>query len=131
MGYSKSISIFTKVFLVSLKCSSIDNHLICFSGRRCNNLPRLFGDEQERFDNVFSSVEEKGLYSVPALLKSKSFHMSFGTPKPMVSGEGNNGEDRPTDVVSSSDAGESRHSRDEHPQRDIHSRDESKIIRNY
>ena len=45
----------------------------------------------------------------------------------MTSSEGDNGGDRPVDGVPaySGDSGESRHSRDEHIQRDSHFRDES------
>ncbi|GFZ03495.1 hypothetical protein Acr_16g0001190 [Actinidia rufa] len=48
----------------------------------------------------WGTPDKKGLYSVPALLESKSFCRSFGLPKSMTFGEGDNGEDRPVGVAS-------------------------------
>ncbi|GFS31863.1 hypothetical protein Acr_00g0019600 [Actinidia rufa] len=76
--------------------------------KHCNGLSRLFEGELERFGEVASLVEEKGFYSVPVLLESKSFRRSFGLPKPMASRTV--GDDAPT---SPGDMGEFRHSRDE------------------
>ncbi|GFZ11565.1 hypothetical protein Acr_22g0009630 [Actinidia rufa] len=75
--------------------------------KRCNNPSKMYGDKVTRVGHVFSSVEEKGLYSVPALLESKSFCRVFGPRRPMAFGEENKGEDQPTDDVptSSGDGG--------------------------
>ena len=72
-------------------------------------------DEQQIFDNVFGLVDKKGLYSVLALLESKSFHRSFGLRSPMASSVGNTSEGLPIDGTSTSlsNADESLHSRDE------------------
>ncbi|GFS34419.1 hypothetical protein Acr_00g0033930 [Actinidia rufa] len=66
---------------------------------RCNNPTRLYGDEVTGVEHVFSSIEEKGLYSVPTLLESKSFCRVFGPLRPMAFGEENKGEDRSTNDV--------------------------------
>ena len=91
-------------------------NFIFFSDKHCNDLPRLYGDEQKVFDEIFSSVEKQGRYSVPVLLKSKSFHRVFGSPESMASG--NKGEERPKDGAPSSlgNASESRPSCGEHIQ---------------
>ncbi|GFS39052.1 hypothetical protein Acr_00g0060920 [Actinidia rufa] len=47
-------------------------------------------------------VEEKGLYSIPALLESKSFCRVVGSCQPMAFSKENKGEDRPTDDVPTS-----------------------------
>ncbi|GFZ03443.1 hypothetical protein Acr_16g0000670 [Actinidia rufa] len=74
--------------------------------KRCNNPPRLYEDEIKRVEHFFNSIKEKGLYSVPTLLASRSFQRVFGPLSPVASGEENKGEDRPADYVptSSSDA---------------------------
>ncbi|GFY97564.1 hypothetical protein Acr_12g0001050 [Actinidia rufa] len=93
---------------------------------KCNNPPRLYGDEITRVEHVFSSVEEKGLYSISALLQYKSFRRVFGPRQSMVSDEENKDEDRPAGdaPTSSGDASESSNSRDE-LSRGGHSRDSS------
>ncbi|GFY97517.1 hypothetical protein Acr_12g0000580 [Actinidia rufa] len=67
------------------------------------------------FHGSKDTLDMEGLYSVPALLESKSFHKSFGPPKFMVSDDGGNGEDRLAGFAfaSSGDVGESFHSREE------------------
>ena len=75
--------------------TNLINHLICFSNKHCNGLPRLNEDELERFGEVSSSIEEKEVFLVPDLLESKSFRRSFSLPKPMASGKA--GENRPRD----------------------------------
>ncbi|GFZ17145.1 hypothetical protein Acr_26g0004150 [Actinidia rufa] len=80
-----------------------------------------FSDGSSREYGVPSSVEEKGLYSVLALLKSKSFQRVFGPRQLLVSDEKNKGEDVPT---SSGDASDSRQSQEEIPHGG-HSRDSS------
>ncbi|GFY81086.1 hypothetical protein Acr_01g0008950 [Actinidia rufa] len=52
--------------------------------------PKLYGDKVKRVEHVFNSVEEKGLYSVPTLFKSKSFRRVFGPLRPLAFGEENN-----------------------------------------
>ncbi|GFZ17147.1 hypothetical protein Acr_26g0004170 [Actinidia rufa] len=49
------------------------NHGASQIDKRCNNLPRLYGAEVTRVKHIFSSVEEKGLYSVLALLEIQVF----------------------------------------------------------
>ncbi|GFZ14215.1 hypothetical protein Acr_24g0004050 [Actinidia rufa] len=49
--------------------------------------PRSWGvprDEPDRFGEVASSIEQKGLYSGPNLLKSKTFYRCFKLSKPKV-----------------------------------------------
>ena len=96
-----------------------------FSDKLFNDPPRLYEDKQKVFDEIFSSVEKQGRYSVPVLLKSKSFCRVFGFLAPMASG--NQGEERPEGGApsSSGDASEPRPSRGEHIQRDSRSQDES------
>ncbi|GFY96416.1 hypothetical protein Acr_11g0007220 [Actinidia rufa] len=79
---------------------------------RCNNPRKLYWDEVTRVEHIFNSVEEKGLYSIPALLESKPFCRVVGSCQPMAFGKENKGEDRPTDDVPTSlgDVGESPHS---------------------
>ncbi|GFZ18491.1 hypothetical protein Acr_27g0002300 [Actinidia rufa] len=90
-----------------------------------NNPPRMYGDEHKIFDQIFSSIESQGCFSIPVLLDSKSFRRIFVSPRSMAFGTV--GKVCPEDGASSSssDAGESRPSRDEHIQRDSHSQDES------
>ena len=108
-------------------------HFVCFSDKHCNNTPKLYGDEHKIFDQIFSSVESQGRYSVPLLLESKSFHRVFVSPGSMASGTV--GKECPKDGApsSSGNTGESRPSRDEHIQRDRLSWDEyvefSRVIR--
>ena len=100
--------------------------MTCSSGKHNNGLPRLFEDKLERFDNVLNSVEGKGLYSIPTLFESKSFHRSFGLPESLASGIRNIGKDRLANgaSVASGNMGESCHSQDEHPRGGL-SRDSS------
>ena len=92
-----------------------NNRLICFIGKRCNKLPKLFEDKQERFDNILSSVKGEKLYSVSVLLGSKSFRKSFGLLSKSMASSGEDGsKDVPVGKATlvMGDEGESHHSRD-------------------
>ena len=76
-------------------------------------MPKLFEDEQERFDNNLSSVKGGNLYSVPILLGSKSFNRSFGLSFKSMASSGKDGrEDIPSGEATpiARDKGESHHS---------------------
>ena len=75
-------------------------NFIHFLDKYCNDLLRLYGDEQKVFDEIFCLVEKQGRYSVPTLLKSKSFRWVFGSPESMSSG--NKGKERLMDGAPSS-----------------------------
>ena len=67
-------SVYIYIYIFTLFSFSFTNHLICSSSKRCNGLPRLYEDKLKWFGEVSSSIEEKGFFSVPDLLESKSFH---------------------------------------------------------
>ncbi|GFZ14616.1 hypothetical protein Acr_24g0008060 [Actinidia rufa] len=92
--------------------------------KHCNNPPRLYGNEQKGFEEIFKSVEKTGRFSVPVLLESKSFCSVFISPGSMASGTA--GESRPSGEApsSSGDVGESQNSH-KHTRRQSPSQDNS------
>ncbi|GFZ06998.1 hypothetical protein Acr_18g0011680 [Actinidia rufa] len=92
--------------------------------QHCNNPPRLYGDEPKVLEEIFKSIEKTGRFSVPVLLKSKSFRQVFVSFGSMASGTA--GESHPSGkaLSSSGDMDESQNSH-EHAQGRSPSRDYS------
>ncbi|GFS39093.1 hypothetical protein Acr_00g0061140 [Actinidia rufa] len=90
--------------------------------KHCNNPPRLYGDEAKVFEEIFRSVEKSGLFFVPVLLDSKSYHRVFVSPSSRASRTASDNLPSGEAPSSSSDVGESQNpheqARQESPSRD-------------
>ena len=112
-GVPQVSPIFILLFFSSLSSHLKLTRILLSSSKRCNKLPILTDTKDDRTTKFFKKIGPGGYFNVLTVLRSWTFCRFFTTDRVETSISGGDDDKSKDGATSSSDAGESRHLRDE------------------